>query len=438
MLKYDKNIQSIRGMHDYLPKDTILWQYIENILITILNSYGYKEIRFPIIEDTNLFKRSIGEVTDVIEKEMYNFTDRNGNNLTLRPEGTSGCVRAGIKHGLFYHQEQRLWYIGPMFRYERPQKGRYRQFHQFSAEAFGQIGPDIDAELILITARCWEKLGINHHLSLELNSIGSLSSRINYRKKLITFLEKNLSNLDNNALRRLYSNPLRILDTKNTKTKELLLNAPILSDHLDDDSRVHFSELCQLLNFLGVPYRVNPHLVRGLDYYNKTVFEWVTDSLGVKKTICAGGRYDELVQELGGYSVPAIGFSIGLERVILLMQEINNITILNKNIYIDVYLISIGDNSRKHAMLLSENIRSTLPSLRLMVHHGGGDIKKQFYCANKHKPQIVLIMNEKNALEKTIILKNLQSKTQEILKHNAVSERLKNILHITCNSTDNK
>lgn len=430
MIKYHKNIQSVRGMHDYVPKDTILWQYIENTLITILNSYGYNEIRFPIIEDTNLFKRSIGEVTDVIEKEMYSFTDRNGNNLTLRPEGTSGCVRAGINHGLFYHQEQRLWYLGPMFRHERPQKGRYRQFHQFSAEAFGQIGPDIDAELILITARCWKKLGIHHHLSLELNSIGSLSSRIKYRKKLITFLEKNLSNLDNNALRRLYSNPMRILDTKNTKTKELLLNAPILNDHLDDDSHVHFSELCQLLNLLGISYTVNPYLVRGLDYYNKTVFEWVTDSLGVKKTICAGGRYDELVQELGGHSVPAIGFSIGLERIILLMQKINNNTFLNNNIYIDVYLISIGNHSRKYAMLLAENIRSKLPSVRLMVHHGGGNIKKQFYCANKHKPRIVLIMNAKNVLENTIVLENLQSKNQEILKHDAVTERLRHILDI--------
>ncbi|URJ23307.1 histidine--tRNA ligase [Blochmannia endosymbiont of Camponotus sp. C-003] len=430
MIKYHKNIQSVRGMHDYVPKDTILWQYIENTLITILNSYGYNEIRFPIIEDTNLFKRSIGEVTDVIEKEMYSFTDRNGKNLTLRPEGTSGCVRAGINHGLFYHQEQRLWYLGPMFRHERPQKGRYRQFHQFSAEAFGQIGPDIDAELILITARCWKKLGIHHHLSLELNSIGSLSSRIKYRKKLITFLEKNLSNLDNNALRRLYSNPMRILDTKNTKTKELLLNAPILNDHLDDDSHVHFSELCQLLNLLGISYTVNPYLVRGLDYYNKTVFEWVTDSLGVKKTICAGGRYDELVQELGGHSVPAIGFSIGLERIILLMQKINNNTFLNNNIYIDVYLISIGNHSRKYAMLLAENIRSKLPSVRLMVHHGGGNIKKQFYCANKHKPRIVLIMNAKNVLENTIVLENLQSKNQEILKHDAVTERLRHILDI--------
>ncbi|WP_159715162.1 histidine--tRNA ligase [Blochmannia endosymbiont of Camponotus nipponensis] len=426
-----KNIQSIRGMHDYLPKDTVIWQYIENVLITILESYGYKEIRFPIVENTDLFKRSIGEITDVIEKEMYNFNDRNGNNLTLRPEGTSGCVRAGIKHGLFYHQEQRLWYLGPMFRYERPQRGRYRQFHQFSAEAFGQIGPDIDAELILITTRCWKKLGINHHLSLELNSIGSLSSRINYRKRLITFLEKNLKNLDHNALRRLYSNPMRILDTKNSKIKELLLHAPMLSDYLDDASHVHFSELCQLLDFLGIPYAVNPYLVRGLDYYNRTVFEWVTNSLGVKKTICAGGRYDELVQELGGHSMPAVGFSIGLERVILLLQKINDSTILNKNIYIDVYLISLGRNSQKHSMLLSEHIRSMLPSIRLMVHHGGGSIKKQFYYANKYKTQVVLIMSEKNALEKTIILKDLQLGTQEILQHHAVSARLKHILHAT-------
>lgn len=433
MNKYNTKIQSIRGMHDCLPQDITIWQYVENTFKTILNSYGYKEIRFPIVENTNLFKRSIGEMTDVIEKEMYSFDDRNKNNLTLRPEGTSGCVRAGIEHGLFYKKEQRLWYLGPMFRYERPQKGRYRQFHQFSAEAFGQIGPDIDVELILITARCWKQLGINHHLSLELNSIGSLSSRLNYRKKLITFLEKNSNNLDHNDLRRLYSNPMRILDTKNSKTKELLLHAPILSEYLDNDSRTHFSELCQLLDLLEIPYTVNPYLVRGLDYYNKTVFEWVTDSLGVKKTICAGGRYDELVQELGGDAVPAVGFSIGLERVILLMREIDNNSFLNKNntyIDIDVYLISLGDNSKKYSIQLSEHIHSILPSLRLMVHHGKNNIKRQLHSANKYKTRTILIINEKNSLTKTVILKNLQLGTQETLQHDEVVERLRNILFI--------
>ncbi|URJ30475.1 histidine--tRNA ligase [Candidatus Blochmannia vicinus (nom. nud.)] len=432
MIKHNTKIQSIRGMHDYLPQDITIWKHVENTFTSILNSYGYKEIRFPIVEDTNLFKRSIGNITDVIEKEMYSFNDRNGNSLTLRPEGTSGCVRAGIEHGLFYKQEQRLWYLGPMFRYERPQKGRHRQFHQFSAEAFGQIGPDIDVELILITARCWKQLGINHHLSLELNSIGSLSSRSNYRKKLITFLEKHSNNLDHNALRRLYSNPMRILDTKNSKTKELLLHAPVLSDYLDNDSHTHFSELCQLLDLLKIPYTINPYLVRGLDYYNKTVFEWVTDRLGVKKTICAGGRYDELVQELGGNAIPAVGFSIGLERVILLMQETNN-AFLDKNsihINIDVYLVSLGDNAKKYSILLSEHIHSILPSIRLMVHHGKNNIRKQLHTANKHKTRTVLIINEKNYLTKTVILKNLQLGTQEILQHDEVVERLKNILCI--------
>ncbi|URJ29877.1 histidine--tRNA ligase [Blochmannia endosymbiont of Camponotus sp.] len=433
MIKYNTKIQSIRGMHDCLPQDITIWQHVENTFTTILNSYGYKEIRFPIVEDTNLFKRSIGAMTDVIEKEMYSFNDRNNKSLTLRPEGTSGCVRAGIKHGLFYKQEQRLWYLGPMFRYERPQKGRYRQFHQFSAEAFGQIGPDIDVELILITARCWKQLGISHHLSLELNSIGSLSSRSNYRKKLITFLEKHSKNLDHNSLRRLYSNPMRILDTKNSNTKELLLHAPVLSDYLDNDSHAHFSELCQLLDLLEIPYTVNPYLVRGLDYYNKTVFEWVTDSLGVRKTICAGGRYDELVQELGGDSVPAVGFSIGLERVILLIREINNNDFLNKNNThsdIDVYLISLGNNAKKYSILLSEHIHSILPSIRLMLHHGKNNIKKQLHAANKHKTRTILIINEKNYLTKTVILKNLQLGTQETLQHDKVIEKLKNILFI--------
>ncbi|URJ25012.1 histidine--tRNA ligase [Candidatus Blochmannia ocreatus (nom. nud.)] len=429
----NKSIQSIRGMHDILPKDTIIWQYIEHTLKSIVHDYGYKEIRFPIVENTNLFQRSIGEITDVVEKEMYNFKDRNENSITLRPEGTSGCVRAGIEHGLFYNnQEQRLWYYGPMFRYERPQKGRHRQFHQFSAEAFGCTGPNIDAELILITARCWEKLGINKNISLEINSIGSIQSRTNYRKKLISFLEKHLKKLDHYALRRLHSNPLRILDTKNHATKELLHAAPMINDYLDNDSHTHFSKLCQLLDATKIPYTINPYLVRGLDYYNKTVFEWITttDHNNKKKTICAGGRYDTLIQELGGPSVPAIGFSMGIERIILLMQAINH-EIFNKNIHNDVYLINSSDfDIQKHAILISENIRSEFPSIRLIVHHRKDSIKKQIHLAYKNKTKILLILNEENFLKKTIILKNLQTNAEEILKLHEINTKLKYILNI--------
>lgn len=423
----NKNIQSIRGMNDCLPQDAVIWRYVENTFISILSSYGYNEIRFPIIERLELFKRSIGEVTDVVEKEMYNFNDRKGNHLTLRPEGTSGCTRAGIEHGLFYHQEQRFWYLGPMFRYERPQMGRYRQFHQFGAEVFGQIGPDIDVELILIIIRCWKALGINQYLSLELNSIGSISSRANYCRELIKFFEKNLASLDNNALNRLYSNPMRILDTKNNKIRELLCNAPVLSDHLDEDSRIHFFELCKLLDISGIKYTINSCLVRGLDYYNRTVFEWVTESLGVKKTICAGGRYDALVQQLGGKSIPAVGFSIGLERVILLMQTVNSI-FLSKSICTDVYIITIGHDAKSSAIVLSEEIRSYLPGLRIMVSYSNDSVTKQFSFVYKNNTRIVLIMNKKDTLRKMILLRDLQLGHRMIISYDKIMEKLKELL----------
>lgn len=275
-----KNIQAIRGMNDYLPGETAIWQRIEGTLKNVLGSYGYSEIRLPIVEQTPLFKRAIGEVTDVVEKEMYTFEDRNGDSLTLRPEGTAGCVRAGIEHGLLYNQEQRLWYIGPMFRHERPQKGRYRQFHQLGVEAFGLQGPDIDAELILLTARWWRALGIAEHVNLELNSIGSLDARANYRDALVAYLEQHKEKLDEDCKRRMYTNPLRVLDSKNPDVQALLNDAPALGDYLDDDSREHFAGLCKLLEAAGIAYTVNQRLVRGLDYYNRTVFEWVTNSLG--------------------------------------------------------------------------------------------------------------------------------------------------------------
>ena len=300
-----KAIQAIRGMNDCLPTQSPLWHKVEDSVKRVISAYGYSEIRMPIVEQTHLFKRAIGEVTDVVEKEMYTFDDRNGDSLALRPEGTAGCVRAGIENGLLYNQEQRLWYMGPMFRHERPQKGRYRQFHQVGVEVFGLNGPDVDAELIMMTARLWRELGIDKHVHLELNSIGSLEARANYRVVLIEFLEQHLDILDEDCKRRMYTNPMRVLDTKNPAVQAILGDAPKLSEYLDDDSKAHFSGLCELLDAAGIQYQVNERLVRGLDYYNRTVFEWVTESLGAQGTVCAGGRYDGLVEQLGGKETPA-------------------------------------------------------------------------------------------------------------------------------------
>lgn len=428
-----KNIQATRGMNDCLPKDTALWQRLEEKLKNVLNSYGYSEIRLPIVEQTRLFRRAIGEVTDIVEKEIYSFEDRNGDNLTLRPEGTAGCVRAGIEHGLLYNQEQRLWYIGPMFRHERPQKGRYRQFYQLGAEVFGQNGPDIDAELIILTARWWRILGISEHLSLELNSIGSLDTYVHYRKALVTFLTQHIDRLDEDCRRRLHTNPMRVLDTKNASIQELLDDAPSLTDYLDDDSLAHFSGLCNLLDLVDIQYIINPRLVRGLDYYNRTVFEWVTSSLGSpQSTICAGGRYDGLVKQLGGHTTPAVGFAIGLERLIMLVQSVNRKFIAVS--HIDVYLINTGNNVQGMAILLAERIRDILPSLQLMTNYGGGSLKKQFARANKHGAHIALILGEKEVAAEQVILKNLATGYQETLLQSDVAARLKLILGLGKNN----
>uniref|UniRef100_A0A182S6S3 histidine--tRNA ligase n=1 Tax=Anopheles maculatus TaxID=74869 RepID=A0A182S6S3_9DIPT len=377
-------------MNDYLPEDTALWQRIEGTLKQVLGSYGYSEIRLPIVEQTPLFKRAIGEVTDVVEKEMYTFEDRNGESLTLRPEGTAGCVRAGIEHGLLYNQEQRLWYIGPMFRYERPQKGRYRQFHQLGAEVFGLQGPDVDAELILLSARWWKALGIVDHVKLELNSIGSLAARANYRDALVAFLEQHQEKLDEDCKRRMYSNPLRVLDSKNPEVQALLNDAPRLSEYLDEESRSHFNELCELLAQAGIPYTINERLVRGLDYYNRTVFEWVTTSLGAQGTVCAGGRYDGLVEQLGGRATPAVGFAMGLERLVLLVQAVN--PDFKAPATIDVYVISSGAGTQSAAMQLAESVRDAAPQIKLMTNYGGGNFKKQITRADKWGARIALIL----------------------------------------------
>lgn len=421
-----KNIQAIRGMNDYLPAETALWQRIEDRLKKVLRSYGYSEIRTPIVEQTPLFKRAIGEVTDVVEKEMYTFDDRNGHSLSLRPEGTASCVRAGIEHGILYNQEQRLWYIGPMFRHERPQKGRYRQFHQIGCEVFGLQGPDIDAELILLTARWWKELGIAQHVALELNSIGSLEARARYRDALIAFLEQHKEQLDEDCLRRMYTNPLRVLDSKNPQVQALLNDAPELSDYLDDESRQHFAALGELLTQAGIAYTVNPRLVRGLDYYNRTVFEWVTRSLGAQGTVCAGGRYDGMVEQLGGHATPAVGFAMGLERLVLMVQAVNPDFIAGP--VVDVYLISSGAGTQSAAMLLAERLRDALPDLKLMTNYGGGNFKKQFARADKWGARIALVLGENEVASGQVVVKNLSNGEQDTLAQADVAARLATLL----------
>lgn len=422
-----KNIQAIRGMNDYFSGDTVFWQHLEETLKKVLISYGYNEIRLPIIEQTALFKRAIGDMTDVVEKEMYSFEDYNGDSLTVRPEGTAGCVRAGIEHGLLYNQEQRLWYLGPMFRHERPQKGRYRQFYQLGAEVFCHQGPDIDAELIMLTARWWRSLGITEHLSLELNSIGSLDARIRYREALVVFLTQHMDLLDEDCRRRLHINPIRVLDSKNVPIQTLLNDAPLLTDYLDDDSHAHFSNLCGLLDLADISYRVNPRLVRGLDYYNRTVFEWVTSSLGSQGAVCAGGRYDGLVEQLGGCATPAVGCAIGLERLVFLVQAVN--PTFSTASRVDAYLITDGKNVQEGgALVFAERIRDALPSLRLMTNYGGGSFKKQFARANKHGARVALVLGENETAAAQVVVKDLVTGTQKILPQSNVTSWLMSIL----------
>ncbi|MGL5369522.1 MAG: histidine--tRNA ligase [Plesiomonas shigelloides] len=417
-----KQIQAIRGMNDCLPNETPVWQKIEGTIKRVVASYGYSEIRMPLVEMTPLFCRAIGEVTDVVEKEMYTFEDRNGDSLTLRPEGTASCVRAGIEHGLLYNQEQRLWYIGPMFRHERPQKGRYRQFHQVGVEVFGLQGPDIDAELIMMTARLWRELGIADHVRRELNSIGSLEARANYRTALIAFLEQHIDVLDEDCKRRMYTNPLRVLDTKNADIQALLNDAPKLADYLDDESRDHFNGLCALLDAAGIAYTLNNRLVRGLDYYNRTVFEWVTESLGSQGTVCGGGRYDGLVEQLGGHATTSVGFAMGLERLVLLVQTVNqSIEIKNP---VDIYVVSAGEGTLTAAMCLAENLRDLLPELNIMTHCGGGNFKKQFKRADKVGAQYALVLGESEIATGQVVLKNLHTSDQETLSQDAAVARL--------------
>ncbi len=405
-----EKLQAIRGMHDILPEESVRWQYVERKIIQVLDRYGYQEIRIPVLEKTELFARSIGEQTDIVAKEMYSFEDRNGDSLTLRPEGTAGCVRAGLEHGLFHNQTQKLWYMGPMFRHERPQKGRQRQFHQIGVEAFGFAGPDIDAELIMLSARLWRELGLKD-MCLQLNSLGTAQARAGYRKILIDYFLQHEKQLDEDSQRRLHTNPLRILDSKNPDMQELINSAPVMKDHLDEESSRHFEQLQQMLNEVGIKYEINSRLVRGLDYYGQTVFEWVTDQLGAQGTVCAGGRYNGLIEHFGGKSVPAFGFALGMERLMALIEtNAYDIEIQPLHAYL---ILSAEDGVTAAGMKLAEGLRNELPHLRLITHCGGGSFKNQFKRADKSGALFGLILGSDEVKNHTVGFKSLRDKSEQ-------------------------
>ena len=413
-------IQAIRGMHDILMHETPNWQYIEQSIQNVLDQYNYKEIRLPIIEKTELFKHAIGDNTDIVSKEMYSFEDKNNSSITLRPEGTASCVRAGIEHGLFHNKLQRLWYMGPMFRYEKPQKGRQRQFHQLGVEAFGFKGPDIDAEQIMICSRIWKTLNIKN-IKLEINSLGSSESRLKYRKILVDYFLSKKNDLDEDSLIRLEKNPLRILDSKNKDMQSLIKNAPPINEYLDSQSTEHFSKLKEILDHAKIQYDVNSKLVRGLDYYEKTVYEWKTQELGAQDTLCAGGRYDNLVETHGAKSTPAIGFAIGLERLVELscFEKISDQTTAH------VYLLLSGNNTKKHGLLLAEEIRDKLPNIKIETNCGEGSLKSQFKRADKSGAQIALIIGEDELEKKQLTVKYLRNdKPQITIKSQEISDFL--------------
>ncbi|VAW76400.1 Histidyl-tRNA synthetase [hydrothermal vent metagenome] len=402
-------LQAIRGMNDTLPDQTPAWHFVEDTLRSVLESYGYSEIRMPIVEKTELFKRSIGEVTDIVEKEMYTFEDRNGDSLTLRPEGTASCVRACIQHSLLNNQVQRLWYTGPMFRHERPQKGRYRQFYQIGVEVFGLDGPDIDAELLIMTARFWKRLGLRD-VTLQLNSLGTVEARATFRAALVEYLQAHFEQLDEDSQRRLETNPLRILDSKNPDVQALLGDAPQLSDYIDTDSKTHFDSVRSLLDAAGVAYEINPRLVRGLDYYGRTVFEWVTDKLGAQGTVCAGGRYDALVDYLGGRATPAVGFAMGLERLITLLE--NQQTEFPDNAP-HLYIVALGDTARREGLLIAERLRDALTWLRIQTHCGGGSFKSQFKKADRSGARYALVIGEDEVARREAGIKPLRDRSEQ-------------------------
>lgn len=402
---------AVKGMQDVLPEHIAPWQHLEANIRMLMRNYAYQEIRMPILERTQLFKRSIGEVTDIVEKEMYTFADQNGESLSLRPEGTAGCVRAGIEHTLFRNQQQqKLWYLGPMCRYERPQKGRYRQFTQFGVEAFNLPGPDVDAEQLALCARLWKMLRIDNLVTLQINSIGDMASRSVYKQQLVAYFQDNLSLLDDDSKRRLNSNPMRILDSKNPDMQQLISQAPVLLDHLDSASQQHFEELQDLLNALGIKFTVNPRIVRGLDYYNRTVFEWVTDQLGSQSAVCAGGRYDSLVEMLGGPSTQGVGFAMGLERVLLLL-DVAQQRIINT---IDGYLICTGNVAHSMRLSLAEKLRNQLPNFCLFTNMGTGSFTSLFKKADKSGAKVALIIGDDEIANNTVSIKFLRDDRPQV------------------------
>lgn len=402
-------IQAIRGMKDILADEIWIWQRFEAVLRHLMQQYSYREIRMPLVEKTELFKRSIGEVTDIVEKEMYTFLDRNGDSLSLRPEGTAQCVRLAIEHGLLRGQTHRWWYMGPMFRHERPQKGRYRQFYQLGVEAFGMEGPQIDAEQILMMARLLKDLKIAPWVTLQINSLGTREARQHYRQELVHYFERHLEALDEDSQRRLKSNPLRILDSKNADMADLIKQAPKLLDYLDKESLAHFEDLQSVLREANCAFEINPRLVRGLDYYSKTVFEFVTDKLGAQGTICAGGRYDGLVTQMGGQSTPAVGFAMGLDRIIALLEHLD----LKPQPLADVYVVLLGEKAQMKGLAIGEQLRQTLPELKIMTHCQGGGVKSQFKKADKSGAKVALVIGEDEIKDETYTLKYLRSDQEE-------------------------
>ena len=411
--------QAVRGMQDLLPEQKVIFRFIEDAAREIFSSYAYKEMGMPILESTQLYKRVVGEATDIVEKEMYTFDDRNGDSLTMRPEGTAGCVRIAQQHGLLFNQTQRLWYQGPMFRHERPQKGRYRQFDQIGVECFGMAGPDIDVEVLLLCARLWEKLGIADEITLELNSMGSAEARASYQSALVSYLTSYEDQLDEDSVRRLQINPLRILDSKVATTQDILVDAPKLANYLDDESKVHFERLTEMLDALGISYRINPKIVRGLDYYNRTVFEWVTSSLGAQGTVCGGGRYDGLVEQIGGKATPGVGFAMGLDRLALMVA--------NKweaSAEADVYIASIGEDARLKAIQIAEAVRIAYPNRKTLVHCGDGKFKSQLKKADASGASVALIVGEEEVQNNKVTVKWLKTGDQETINQNEVAEFL--------------
>jgi histidyl-tRNA synthetase len=402
-------ISGIRGMNDLLPEDSPLWQHVEHVLREIVRRYGYRELRVPVVERTELFKRSIGEVTDIVEKEMYTFSDRNDESLTLRPEATAGIVRAAIGNGLLHNQKQKLWSAGPMFRYEKPHKGRFRQFHQFDVEVFGYTGPDIDAELIMMSARIWRELGLGD-LELQLNSLGTSESRNAYRDQLVEYFSSHRQSLGEEDLSRLERNPMRLLDSKLPEMQPLVASAPRITEYLDRESAEHFAALQEMLTAAGIDFTVNSRLVRGLDYYSRTVFEWVTDKLGSQGAVCSGGRYDGLVEHLGGRATPAIGWAIGLERLVELCRTVAKIEV---GAAPDVYLVAVGDDAAAQALLLAEQLRDESQGLSIEVNCGGGSYKAQFRRADKSGARVALILGEQELESQQVGIKALRQDTEQ-------------------------